>query len=97
TGTTYQHAIQKVAVAQASGSNMPVAEIVKELNKLCSAALARVYKDERRGAFAVLAPGQFASYANKVASEPAGEYLLTAAVAKYLAPVKVWDEKLQRL
>ncbi len=97
TGTTFQHAIQKVAVAEASGSEIPVTQIVKELNKLCSAAMARVYKDERRGAFQSLTPGQFASYANKLASDPAGEYLLKGSIAKYLAPTKVWDEKLQRL
>src|SRR5262249_22019309 len=34
TGTTYQHAVQKVAVSQASESNVPVAQIVKQLNEL---------------------------------------------------------------
>jgi hypothetical protein len=97
TGTSFQHAIQKLAVAEASGSEIPVTQIVKDLNKLCAAAMARVYKDERRGAFQALTPGQFGAYANKISSEPAAEYLLKGALAKYLAPAKGWDEKLQRL
>src|SRR3954463_1537667 len=34
TGTVYQHAIQKVAVAQASSTTTPVQQIVKSLNEL---------------------------------------------------------------
>jgi hypothetical protein len=43
TGTTYQHAIQKIAVAQAADSETSVAQIVKQLNELCTTAIHRVY------------------------------------------------------
>src|ERR1700681_4852873 len=45
TGTVFQHAIQKVAVAQASESDSSVAQIVKSLNELCTTAMKRVFKD----------------------------------------------------
>src|SRR5215467_13031451 len=48
TGTTYQHAVQKVAVAQAADSESSVTQIVKQLNDLCTAAIQRVYRDEKR-------------------------------------------------
>ena len=52
TGTLFQHAIQKVAVAQASATSVSVQQIVKSLNELATKAIHRVYRDERRGAFA---------------------------------------------
>ena len=39
TGTLYQHAIQKVAVAQAASTNIPVQQIVKSLNELTTKAI----------------------------------------------------------
>ena len=96
TGTTYQHAIQKIAVAEAAAGGVPVQQIIKQLNSLCSKAIARVYKDERRGAFVLLQAGEFAAYAEKIATDPQCEYYLRAALAKYLAGTMGWDEKLQR-
>ena len=49
TGTLYQHAIQKVAVAQASTTTTPVQQIVKSLNELTTQAFHRVYRDQREG------------------------------------------------
>lgn len=97
TGTTYQHAIQKVAVAQAAESGSSVAQIVKQLNELCTTAIHRVYKDERRRAFPVLQPGKIGPLAERLGSKPDGRYTLNGAIAKYLAPAKGWDSKLQKL
>jgi hypothetical protein len=97
TGTTYQHAIQRIAVAQASDSNTPVAQIVKQLNELTTTAIHRVYKDERRGLFPSISAGQFAPLAKKLAGNAEGPYVLNGALAKYLASAKGWDEKLRRL
>jgi len=41
-GTTLQHAVQKVAVAQASSSETPVQQLIKALNDLMGKAVARV-------------------------------------------------------
>ena len=51
TGTLYQHAIQKVAVAQAASTTTPVQQIVKSLNELTTQAFHRVYRDQRKGLF----------------------------------------------
>ena len=97
TGTTYQHAIQKVAVAQASGSESTVAQIVKQLNELSTTSIHRVYKDERRNLFPELQPDGFGALAERIASNPDARYVLNGAIVKYLAPAKGWDAKLQRL
>ena len=49
TGTVYQHAIQKIAVAQASSTTVPVQQIIKSLNELATQALQRVYRDQKQG------------------------------------------------
>jgi len=97
TGTVFQHAIQKVAVAQASEAESSVAQIVKNLNELCTTAMRRVFKDERRGLFPTLEVGQFGPLAENLAANPEGRYVLNGALAKYLAPAASWDAKLRSL
>ena len=97
TGTTYQHAIQKVAVAQAAESESSVAQIVKKLDELCTAAIHRVYKDNHRGLFPVLQAGQFGPLAERLAPSADARYVLNGALAKYLASASSWDAKLQSL
>lgn len=97
TGTTYQHAIQKIAVAEASESEMPVSQIVKQLNELCTTAIHRVYKDEKHNVFPIIEAGGFAALAKKLAAGTGGAYILNGALAKYLANARGWDDKLQRL
>lgn len=97
TGTLFQHAIQKVAVAQAANTGTPVQQIIKNLNELVTNAIHRVYRDARRGAFPKLTAGRFASEAEKLASNPDGAYLLNGAIARHLAPLKTWEEKVLQL
>jgi hypothetical protein len=97
TGTTFQHAIQKVAVAQAADTNFPVTQIVRQLNELCTAAINRVYRDEKRGFFPIIDAGQFGTLAEQHGDDPQGRYVLSGSLAKYLAPAANWDTKLQLL
>ena len=97
TGTLYQHAIQKVAVAQAASTNIPVQQIVKSLNELTTKAIHKVYRDERNGAFSDSNAEQFASLAVKLAGNPESQYLFNGALARYLRQANGWDEKVQRL
>src|ERR1700749_1593325 len=55
TGTILQHAIQKIAVAQAASTTTPVQQIVKSLNELVNRALQKVYRDARDNYFPVVA------------------------------------------
>ena len=97
TGTIYQHAIQKIAVAQASSTTTPVQQIIKSLNELVEKSIHRVYRDERRKYFPVVKPDGFAALAEKLAKEPDGAYILNGAIARYLADAKGWNEKVTRL
>ncbi|HVZ68996.1 MAG TPA: hypothetical protein VG891_06000 [Rhizomicrobium sp.] len=97
TGTLYQHSIQKIAVAQASSTTMPVQQIVKNLNELVTSAIHRVYRDARRGYFPVVQAGQFGALAAKLANESDGRYRFNGAIAMYLTDAKGWDEKVARL
>jgi hypothetical protein len=96
TGTTYQHAVQKIAVAQASPT-MPVQKIIKTLNDLATKAINRVYRDDRRKYFPLTKPGGFGPLAEKLSNQSDGAYVFNAAVALHLAPCTNWNEKLMAL
>ena len=97
TGTLYQHAIQKVAVAQAASTTTPVQQIVKSLNELVTQAIQRIYRDQRKGLFPNPQPEQFAELAAKLALQGDGAYIFNAALAHHLKDAKGWDEKVQLL
>lgn len=97
TGTVYQHAIQKVAVAQAASTKKPVQQIIKDLNELATKAINRVYRDERRKYFPTVEAEKFRGVADSLAGDSDGAYVLNGAIAKFLAGAEGWDEKLVRL
>ncbi len=97
TGTAYQHAIQKVAVAQASSTKTPVQQIIKSLNELTTQAIHRVYRDQRAGLFPNPDPGKIAELACQLHAQPNAAYLFNGALARLLAEVKGWDEKVLML
>ncbi|HEU4548412.1 MAG TPA: hypothetical protein VFS01_01855 [Rhizomicrobium sp.] len=97
TGTAYQHAIQKVAVAQASSTKTPVQQIIKNLNELTTQAIHRVYRDQRAGLFPNPEPGKIAELACRLHAQPNAAYLFNGALARLLAEAKGWDEKVLML
>jgi hypothetical protein len=97
TGTLYQHAIQKVAVAQAANTTTQVQQIVKSLNELVTKAINRVLRDAKRDYFPPAKQGGFGALAEKLANESDGAYRLNGSIARHLAPAKSWDEKLLNL
>ncbi|MCP5411813.1 MAG: hypothetical protein H6924_06720 [Alphaproteobacteria bacterium] len=99
TGTAYQHAVQKVAVAQASSTKTPVQQIIKSLNELTTQAINRVYRDQRAGKFPEAGAGQFADLARRLCAQGGGEaaYLFNAALANHLKAANGWDEKVGML
>ena len=98
TGTLLQHAIQKIAVAQAASTTTPVAQIIKSLNELTTKAFNRVYRDERNKTFPVVStPAGFGTLAAKLAGQPGAAYIFNGAIAAYLRDAKGWDEKVFRL
>jgi hypothetical protein len=97
TGTVYQHAIQKVAVAQAASTTTPVQAIVKSLNELTTQAFNRVYRDQRKGLFPDPAPEQFAELAEKLCGQGEASYIFNGALARHLKDASGWDAKVLRL
>ena len=97
TGTLLQHAIQKIAVAQAATTKSPVQQIVKSLNELTTKAFHRVYRDNRKGVFPDVAPGKFGALATELAQQADGLYVLNGAIANRLRDAEGWDEKVSRL
>jgi hypothetical protein len=97
TGTLYQHAIQKVAVAQASSTTTPVQQIIKSLNGLTTEAFHRVYRDQRKGLFPDPRLDQFAELAVKLAPQGDAAYVFNGALARHLRDCAGWDEKVLRL
>lgn len=97
TGTTYQHAVQKIAVAQAASTTMPVQQIIKTLNELATKAINRVYRDARRKYFPNTEAGGFGRLADKLAGTGDGAYVFNGALALHLEPCKTWNEKLLAL
>jgi hypothetical protein len=97
TGTVYQHAIQKIAVAQAANTTTPVQTIMKSLNELVTNSIHRVYRDAKKDYFPKVAKDGFAKLAEKLATQGDGAYVLNGAMARHLSDCKGWDEKTARL
>ena len=96
-GTAYQHAIQKVAVAQAASTTVRVQQIVKSLNDLTTKAIQRVYRDQRKGLFPDPHPDQFAELATKLWDQGNAAYVFNGALARHLKEARGWDEKVLML
>ena len=97
TGTLYQHAIQKIAVAQAANTSVPVQQIIKSLNELTTQAFNRVYRDQRAGKFPDPHPHQFAELAEKLYGQGDASYLFNGALARHLKDAQGWDQKVLML
>ncbi len=97
TGTVMQHAIQKIAVAQSTSDNVPVAEVMKQLTVLIDQAMERVFVDERDDAFVKLTQENFHEVLTQVADKSDSEYYFSAAIAKAFSSMESWTDKVQFL
>lgn len=97
TGTLLQHAIQKIAVAQAASTTTPVQQIIKSLNELTTQAFNRVYRDQRKGLFPDPRSDQFAELATQLFGQGDAAYIFNGALARHLKDAQGWDEKVLML
>jgi hypothetical protein len=97
TGTAYQHAIQKVAVAQAASTTAKVQQIIKSLNELTTQAIQRVYRDQRKGLFPDPQADQFSELAGTLWGQGNAAYVFNGALARHLKSARGWDEKVLML
>jgi hypothetical protein len=97
TGTLYQHAVQKIAVAQAATTTTGVHQIMKALNELTTQAFQRVYRDQRKGLFPNPHAHQFAELAQSLAGQGNAAYVFNGALARHLKDASGWDQKVLML
>ena len=96
-GTAYQHAIQRIAVTLAGRTKLPVVQIIRSLTALTTAAMNRVYADERANRFPLLDAAGLFTHAEALADDPARLYLLNGSLAKFLLASDDWDAKLNQV
>jgi hypothetical protein len=95
TGTLFQHAVQKVAIAQTSTSGVPVAQIIRAVNDLADRAIQRVYREQRaKRIVACETAAQLTALADARAGQPDAALALGLAFAAYLTPAPSWLPKL---
>lgn len=100
-GTTVQHAIQKYILANKTGDSSKdhsaLHATIRQLYDLIEKSCARVHKDEAAKRFPQLQPSNFAKCIEKVKSLRERDYLLGGGIAKYLADVEDWKDKIELL
>ena len=92
TGTLFQHAVQKVAIAQSNGGEQPLPQTIRALTDLADRAIQRVYKEQR--ARRVVTPetvDDLNAYAEAKAGTADDVFLTGLAFAQYLKPAKSWS------
>jgi hypothetical protein len=100
TGTILQGALQKVAVAQASGTDVPVQKRYRELVALADATISELHAESRRNPAPALAPGEYGRWCAALAQGTGAGALEVArfrALAASLADCRTWLAKLDRL
>jgi len=96
-GVDLQHAVQKIAIPEASARGMSVHELIRVFHTLIERAVERLMKDARKGALPNLDKEGFSNAAERLAQDPERGYLLGAGVAASIAPAKTWSDKVTRL
>lgn len=96
-GTELQHAVQKVAIAQASQTDSSAQHFVKQLNQLVQSAIEKLYGEIRNEGFPKLKKGELADVCARIAGAPDRERKLRGAVAQRLKSAADWKTKLERL
>ncbi|MFT3809986.1 MAG: hypothetical protein QM698_08715 [Micropepsaceae bacterium] len=99
TGTLFQHAVQKIAIAQSNGGgNLPLPQAIRAITDLADRAIKRVYREDR--ARRIMTPQSIAemnAYAEAKAAAADGAFLIGLALAQYLKPATTWSDKLDRV
>jgi hypothetical protein len=95
-GTEFQHAVQKVAIASASSQQANVQKFIKQINDLVTRAIEALYTAHRANAFPAMKAGELAQVAGKLAAGPNKDFRLRGAIAQHLAGAADWRAKLNR-
>lgn len=93
-GTVLQHAIQKWAITQSTSQNVPVTEVMKQVNDLVGRGMEKSFKDARAKIFPKIKNhdlGKAWEVAGR-SSEP--DYIIGGAIAQSLKSFDSWGKKL---
>jgi len=96
-GGDLQHAIQKIAIPEATERGFSVHEVIRSLNDLIERTIARLMKDWRRGALMDLSRESFAAAAERALKDGDPSYLLGSGVAVAIGSAASWSDKVTRL
>lgn len=96
-GQELQHAIQKVAVPEATARGRNTHEMMRTFHRLVDRATQRLMGAYKRGQLPDLQNERFAAAAERLVGQPDAAFLLGGGVAMAAAAAKDWTEKLQRL
>lgn len=97
TGTLFQHAVQKIAIAQSNGGEQPLPQTIRTLTDLADRAIQRVYREARAKRIATpQTVAELNAYAGSKATAPDAGFLIGLALAQYLKPATTWNDKLDR-
>jgi hypothetical protein len=93
----FQHAVQKVAIAQASESDASVQDFIKQINALIQKTVDEMDAEERKNPFAPVKPADLAAFVADMGASEGRERRLRGAVAASIAHADGWAEKLERV
>lgn len=96
-GTVLQHAIQKWAVTQSTSENVPVSEVMKQVNDLVSRGMEKSFKDDRAKIFPKIKNHDLAAAWEVAGRSGESDYIIGGAIAGSLKKVTTWGEKLSFL
>jgi hypothetical protein len=93
-GNLYQHAVQKLALAQARPGAGDVPKTMRALFELCERGAKRLYKEDRAGRIPALdTAARVVAYADSCGDAGDGPFRIGLALARYLAAHEDWSAK----
>ena len=92
-GTEFQHAVQKVAIASASSEQANVQTFIKQINDLIQRSIEGLYTAHRAEAFPVIKKGGFAAVVAELSAASNRDFRLRGAIAGRLMNADDWKAK----
>ncbi|WP_239988623.1 hypothetical protein [Paramagnetospirillum kuznetsovii] len=97
-GRTMMNAVDKIATLQAKAKNESAAQRLKDLNTLISAAMKRMWDEDKERPVASMAADGFPAFLDGLKSSGAErDYAIHRTVVEHLSQFKVWKDKIAAL
>lgn len=96
-GQELQHAVQKVAVPEATARGRNTHEMMRLFHRLVDRAIDRLKQAKKRGAIPDFRQEPFEKAAQRLAGQPDAAFLLSGGIAQAIEDAQDWSEKLKLL